>query len=162
MKRVMWASATVVAFVSGLFIGYKVHPFRSLQDLHGVEGTERSRVTDPSGRLDAVILRELYGGAAGGGINWYACIVQKGHPALAAKEAVFMATSASDVKLSWRQPHLLEIRYQKAMVLAFENLWSTNRLGTKWFSSEEPYWIEIRLGPSSPDFSVLTPSGDFQ
>ena len=74
---------------------------------------------------------------------------------------MFTATSVRNAKLFWRHPHLLEVRYQRALILDFTNLWSTNVLETKWFSSEEPYWIEIRLVPSSPDFSILTPEGGF-
>lgn len=88
---------------------------------------------------------------------------REGQPASVAKEAVFLATSARDISLFWRQPHLLEIHYYRiADILQFTNLWGTNELRTKWFSLKEPYWIEIRLVPSSTGFSILTPDGSFQ
>jgi hypothetical protein len=33
------------------------------------EGTELARVTSPNGQLDAVLMRYMYGGAVGGGVD---------------------------------------------------------------------------------------------
>jgi hypothetical protein len=163
MKSLLWTGVAAVALVVGLVIGRTAQqPSRDLLDLSRVVGIEKARQTDPSGRLDSVLIMLSYGGAAGGGVNWYVSFVPKGQPASVAKQAVFLATSARDISLSWRQSHLLEIRYKRAQILQFTNLWDTNELGTKWFSAEEPDEIEIRLVPSSTDFSILKPDGGFQ
>jgi hypothetical protein len=87
---------------------------------------------------------------------------KRNQPAVSATEAVFLATSGRQVELSWRQAHLLEIHYLRAQILEFTNLWSTALIRTRWLSTEEPYWIEIRLVPSSSDFSILNAGGGFQ
>jgi len=109
-----------------------------------------------------LILSETYGPAGGGGVNWYVCIVPKGEPASSANEAVMMSTSTKGEKVLWRQPHLLQVAYDRAEILEFTNLWSTNVLKTKWFSNEQPCWVEVQLTPSSPDFSILSLEGGFQ
>jgi hypothetical protein len=163
MRRLAWGGLTLVCFLLGLFIGrLNGPPNRGFRDLRQFGGREQSRVTDPTGRFDALVLAETYGPAGGGGVNWYVCIVRKGQPAISAKEAIMMSTSARNETVLWREPHLLEIHYDRAEILDFTNLWSTNVLKTKWFSGEEPYWIEIRLVPSSPTCSIMTPDGSFQ
>jgi hypothetical protein len=44
------------------------------------EGTELARVTSPNGQLDAVLMRYMYGGAVGGGVDSNVYIVRKGAP----------------------------------------------------------------------------------
>src|SRR5580658_9399489 len=41
---------------------------------------EQMRVTSPSGQLDAVLVRDPYGAAAGGGVDWNVYITTKGTP----------------------------------------------------------------------------------
>jgi len=91
--------------------------------------------------------------------TWYVCIVRKGQPAASAQEAVFVATSMKGEKVLWRQARLLEVQYDSADILEFENLWGST---LQQFSIKDPYWIEIRLAPTSPDFSNLTPDGGFR
>lgn len=171
MKRLVWGGATLVALLVGLFVGinvgYERSPLRGPLDLRRLRGVkdglrEEGRITDPTGRLDAVVLTETYGGGAGGGVNLFVSIVQKSQPAVSAPEAVFLARSTHGARLFWRLPHLLEIQYQKAEILDFSNLWSSSLVEPKWFATKEPYWIEIRLAPTSPDFSILSPEGNFQ
>jgi hypothetical protein len=86
MTKVVWSAATVIALfvglLAGLNIGYERSPSRGSMDLRRFRGTkdgplETGRTTDPTGRFDAVLLAESYGGAAGGGVNWYVSILQK-------------------------------------------------------------------------------------
>jgi hypothetical protein len=161
MRRLAWGTLTLILFLLGLLIGRSNAPsYRGFRDLRHFSGHEQSRITDPTGRFDALVLFVTYGPAGGGGVNWYVCIVGKGQPAISAKEAVMMSTRNETVL--WREPHLLEIHYDRAEILDFTNLWSTNMIETQWFSTKEPYWIEIRLVPSSATFSILTPDGSFQ
>ena len=163
MKRLAWGAITLTLFLLGLLIGRSNAPsYRGFRDLGHFSGREQSRITDPTGRFDALVLSETYGPAGGGGVNWYVCIVGKGEPPISAKEAIMMSTSTRNETVLWREPHLLEIHYDRAEILDFANLWSTNVLGTKWFSTKEPYWVEIRLVPSSATFSIMTPDGSFQ
>lgn len=169
-KIVLLSLATIFALFITSSVGYNLGDEKSisgspldLKHFRGVKDgpTEEGRTTDPTGRFDAVLLVESYGGAVGG-VNWYVSIVQKSKPAVSATEAVFLATSAKQVWLSWRQAHLLEIHYQRAEILDFANLWSSRLIETNLLpTTKEPYWIEIRLAPSSPDFSILNTKGTF-
>lgn len=161
MRRLIWISLVVVAFGLGYAVGW-LAPHHSLRDLNKVHGVEQQRVIDPSGQLDAVLLLESWDGAVGG-ISWYTRIVQKGRPANSAKEAVIVASDLRGGKLVWRQPHLLDFQYDRAMILDFTNLWASNVLeANKAFSGGDPYWVEIRLAPSSADFSLITPDDEFK
>ena len=96
MKRLAWSGVTIIALLFGLVVGlnlgYERSPTQSPLDLRRFRGvkdapTEEGRTTDPTGRFDAVLLVESYGGAVGGGVNWYvSIIVQKDQPAISATE----------------------------------------------------------------------------
>ncbi len=72
-----------------------------------------------------------------------------------------MSSDVRGAKLVWRQPHLLEFQYERAMILEFTNLWGSNEIKPK-ASGGDPYWVEIRLAPTSPDSSLVTPNNDFR
>jgi hypothetical protein len=153
IRRLIGAVVLGIVLFAGIVVGRVSAPTpRGYRDLTGVLGREESRVTDPTGSFDAVLLYETYGSAGGGGVNRYVCIVRKGRPAVSAKDAVFMSVSTEGERVRWQQPHLLEIEYDRAEILDFENLWSTKVLNDMLFS--DPYWVEIRLAPTSPDFST--------
>ena len=166
MKRLAWGAFTLILFLLGLLIGRSNAPsYRRFRDLGHFSGREQCRISDPTGRFGcAGTVRNIWAGRRWRESNWYVCIVGKGQPALSAKEAVMMSTSTRNETVVWREPHLLEIQLRShAEILDFANLWSsTNVLDTKWFSTKEPYWVEIRLVPSSATFSIMTPDGSFQ
>ena len=148
VRRLAWAALTGVVFLLGLLIGRISAPStRTLLDVRRVDGREQSRVTDPTGRFDAIVLFETWGGAAGSVENWYVCIVRKGQPAASVQEAVVVSTSTRNQTVRWQQSHLLEVHYDRAEIMEFTNLSSTSVLKAKLFSNEEPYWIEVRLAP---------------
>jgi hypothetical protein len=63
---------------------------------------EETRVTSPSGSLDAVMTRQGYGGGAGG-FEWCVFIVLKGKAAPSECErAIFQAGELSGEKLVWK------------------------------------------------------------
>ena len=122
---------------------------------------EEIRVASPDGRLDAVMIREMYGGAVGG-IEWRVYIVPRGL-AVPSKyqNPVFGASDLTAEKLVWLQPHLLEIGYDRAAIEGFRNLWALDEVDNVGSSGEGDYFVEIRLAPSS-EYSRLTPSGGFR
>jgi hypothetical protein len=161
MRRLFWIALIIAAFGVGYAAGW-LSPHHSLRDLERVQGAEKQRVTDPSGQFDAVLLLESWGGPIGE-INWYICIVEKGRSAASVQEASIVASDVRGAKLVWRQPHLLEFQYERAMILEFTNLWGSNEIKPKAaFSGGDPYWVEIRLAPTSPGFSLVTPDNDFR
>lgn len=147
MRRLTWLVLAIGLFLIGMLVGRVNGPScaNDLLDLSRVNGQEASRVTDPTGHFDAVVLSEAYGPGGGGGVNWYVAIVPQGKPAALAREAVMIATKRE--RALWREPHLLEIHYDRADILDFTNLWSSNVLHV--LSIGEPYWIEVRPVPGS-------------
>jgi hypothetical protein len=123
---------------------------------------ERERVTSPNGQLDAVLIREDGGGAAGGW-EWYVYIVAKGRPVVTPKSrAIFNAGTLTGEKISWSQDHLLQIRYDIASINQFGNIWGSSEIDGVGGGGKAEYFVEIRLVPSSPDFSLLTRDGEFK
>ena len=125
-------------------------------------GSEEARVSSPNGKLDAVLIRDDGGGAAGGW-EWYVYLVAKGSKVDESKaHAIFNAGTLSGEKLVWVQEHLLEIRYNIAAINQFRNLWSLDEIAGVGGSGDRDFFVEIRLSPSSQNFSLLTPNGDFK
>jgi hypothetical protein len=127
----------------------------------GGDRVEEARVTSPDGRFDAVMTREPVGGVLGG-VYWNVFIVPK--DAAAPKDdndTIVDADVLRGEKLVWKQNHLLEIHYDIAHIERFRNLWGSNEVhGRGWRRGD--YLAEVRLVPSSPDFSFVTPDGDFK
>ena len=122
---------------------------------------EETRVTSPNGELDAVLVRED-GGGAPGGWEWYVYIVAKGNPVVRPRShSIFNAGTLTDEKVIWTQEHLLEIHYDIAEINQFTNIWGSSEIQNGRKGRNE-YFVEIRLAPSSRDFSLLTPNGDFR
>jgi hypothetical protein len=125
-------------------------------------GSELSRVTSPDGAFDAVLVTEGYGGAVGG-VDWFAYIVRKGQPAPSGPaKAFFDASELEGGKLIWKNRHLIEIHYDRAEIERFRNVWGLHEIEDVGSAGEREYFVEIRLAPSSPDFSILTPEGNFR
>jgi hypothetical protein len=129
----------------------------------GGDRVEEVRLTSPDGRFDAVITRETVGGSLGG-VYWNAFVVPKGD-ALPKDDqnSLLYAEVLKGEKLVWKQNHLLEIHYDIAHIEQFRNLWGSNELrgrGQGWRRGD--YLVEVRLVPTSSDFSFLNSDGDFR
>jgi hypothetical protein len=121
---------------------------------------EEDRVTSPDGQFDAVMTRESVGGVLGG-VYWNVFIVRKGEAAPRDdKTTLLNAAVLRGEKLVWKKNHLLELHYDLAHIETFRNLWGSSELDHA--GSTKDYLVEMRLAPSSPDFSFLTPEGGFQ
>jgi len=127
----------------------------------GVKRSEEMRVTSPDDRFDAVLVRDSYGGALGG-IEWYAYIVRKGRSAPSdSDKAVFWAESLRGENILWKRPHLVELQYDHALIVKLRNLWALDMIEGVGSAGEGDYYVEVRLDPTSPDFSLLQPNGEF-
>jgi hypothetical protein len=122
---------------------------------------EQARVSSPSGLLDAVLVREDGGGAAGGW-EWYVYIVPKGSPVNSEAGPTFNAGTLTGCKLTWTSAHLLDIHYDVVHINQFSNLWNSREPESLGNAAAREYLVEIRLVPSSPDYSLLTPNGTFK
>jgi hypothetical protein len=124
---------------------------------------EQMRVTSPNGRLDAVLVNDPYGPAAGGGIDSNVYITAKGSP-IHTKTSLyfFRADPLAGGKLVWHGDHLLEIHYDIADIHEFRNLWGLHEIQDTDSTGERDFEVEIRLVPSSPDFSLLDSDGKFR
>ena len=120
------------------------------------------RVGSPDGFFDGVMVEQEWGGAVGGYI-WDVYIDPKGEPSpIDERKAVFHSNRLSKPYLLWNKPHLLEIGYNVAEVGQFRNLWAN--YGPKYAGHPDKYgyFVEVRLVPFSPDYSLLTPDGKFR
>jgi hypothetical protein len=126
------------------------------------KSSEQRRVTSPNGRFDAVLITDLYGPAAGGGVDSNVYIVTKGAPVDAkAGTEVFSADPMTGGDLVWRRDHLLEIHYDIANIHKFRNVWGLYEIENVGSTGERDYEVEIRLVPAS-DSSALKPDGSFR
>jgi hypothetical protein len=123
---------------------------------------EQMRVTSPSGQLDAVLVRDPYGAAAGGGVDWNVYITTKGTPIrMKTADELFRADPLTGGQLVWHGSHLLEVHYDIAHIHQFRNLWGLHEVEDVGSTGERDWDVEIRLIPSS-DFSVLNQDGSFR
>ena len=111
---------------------------------------EVSRVTSPDHQAEATILT-----GDGGATTATTTFVVIGTPGqqidtnnFQETDAVFRADHLKGLRVYWKQPHLLLIQYDEARISGFNNLWDV--LGDR----QESYAVEIRLAPTSSDFSV--------
>lgn len=77
------------------------------------------------------------------------------------KKSLLYAAILRGEKLLWKQNHLLEVHYDLAHIEEFRNLWGSNEAEDRGWRTGD-YLTEVRLVPSSPDFSFLTPDGGFK
>jgi hypothetical protein len=113
---------------------------------------EVARSTSPDGAVDAVMIRSDCGAPCSA--NYSVSIVPKGtRPHGLAGEPIFSADDMMDQRIVWKQAHLLEILYSKAFILSFQNV--SYPFQTPQNGQNGIYRVEIRLSPSSPDFSYL-------
>jgi hypothetical protein len=119
---------------------------------------ELQRKTSPDRMVDAVLIREAYGGAVGG-FEWKVLLVARGTDiGRERQKPVLVADTLTGGELHWVQGHLLEVSYDRATINLFKNLWCSDSL------QQHPrslYCTEVRLHPIA-SFSVLAPDGSFR
>jgi hypothetical protein len=124
--------------------------------------SELARVTSPNGQFDAVLIQDIYGPAAGGGVDSNVYIVQKGAPVhVKAGSEVFSADPMSCGQLVWRRDHLLEIHYNMAYIHTFRNTWGAHEVENVGSTGERDFEVEILLTPAS-ESSAIQPDGSFR
>ena len=124
--------------------------------------TEELRVTSPNGELDAVLVRDETPGGGMGNFEWNLYIVLNGKPVRSTYRDILFASTLQGERIAWVRDHLLEIRYDVAEIDEFRNLWRLDEVQRVGSLGEGDYYVEIRLAPSSPDFSLLTSTGSFK
>ena len=123
---------------------------------------EVQRVTSPNGQFDAVLVTDLYGPAAGGGVDSNVYIVRKGSPVYdEPNKEIFNADPMAAGELVWRRDHLLEIHYDIAYIHRFRNVWGLYEIENVGSTGERDYEVELRLVPAS-ESSALTSDGSFR
>jgi hypothetical protein len=147
-------TAIIMLAMSLGFCSCRAHSVESQSD-------EVMRVSSPDGRIDAVAIYESYDGAIGG-FEWRVYLVTKGKKVTKELKPLFVASTLAGEKLKWRQDHLLEIKYDLAHIESFRNLWGLSEVENVGSTGERDYYVEVRLAPSTPDFSILTPDGSFR
>ena len=115
--------------------------------LFPLELKEIARATSPDGAVDAVMIRTNCGALCSFGYSVF--VVPKGQPAPSdLKQNVFSADDMVGERFVWKQPHLLSIGYDKALIYAFRNV--SHPLGE--FNARQNNWsyiVEVQLAPST-------------
>jgi hypothetical protein len=126
------------------------------------KSSETLRVTSPNGRFDAVLITDVYGPVAGGGVDSNVYIVLKGAAApKGQRREIFSADPFSHGDLVWKDSRLLEIHYDIADIHNFSNLWGSSGVENTGSEGQRDFEVEIRLAPDS-DRSAITPNGRFR
>jgi hypothetical protein len=113
---------------------------------------EVQRINSPDGVVDAVVERIDCGVPCG--LDYAVSVVRKGAPAN--EELVrqtVLADDAVNLHLHWREPHLLDVAYDRAHIVEFRNV--TYPLAQPGNVESWRYQVEIHLSPSSSNFSFL-------
>ena len=113
---------------------------------------EIERVKSPDGTVDAVLVRG--GGGATTGFDFSVFIVPSGTPFDEKSELfnseidLFGADHLENLKLVWREPKFLEIRYDKARIFKYRNYWRRKEV------QDYKYVVEIKLVPTNDKSSL--------
>jgi len=112
--------------------------------------SEFKRLKSPKGQVEAVVLTGEAGAVAP--MTTFVVVVPAGSPVSLKeptdKQIVFRADHLRGFDLVWRQPQLLEIGYQEAIISHFENLIEVIGRGSDW------YPVEIHLASTTNEFAV--------
>ena len=73
-----------------------------------------------------------------------------------------MPGTLTGAELTWSYAHLLDIHYTTADINQITNLWASSELRKPGGEVGNNYLIEIRLAPTSSDYSLLNPDGTFK
>src|ERR1700722_10664027 len=126
MRR-LWVSslALVAGFLLGLtmcFVGPSL--MRRLFPPDRRNAVELMRTVSPDGMFEGVLVRDEWGGGMGG-FMWFVFILPKGEKLPSTYDkAVFAAGRLTLPTIVWKQPHLIEISYDKAEIERFQNVWA--------------------------------------
>lgn len=105
---------------------------------------------------------DIYGPAAGGGVDSNVYIVPRGTPVdMKRGREVFSADPMSHGDLIWKGDHFLEIHYDVAYIHEFRNTWGLYEVEDVGTDGKRDYEVEISLSPNS-DSSALKPDGSFR
>lgn len=113
---------------------------------------EIERVKSPDGVVDAVLVRGS--GGATTGFDFSVFIVPSGIPFDEKSELfnpeseLFSADHWENLKLVWREPKFLEIRYDKARIFKYRNYWRKKEM------QDYKYVVEIKLVPTNNKSSL--------
>jgi len=116
------------------------------------EYEEIERIKSPDGIVDAVLVRG-HGGATTG-FNFSVFLVPRGIKFdkkaswFEREQALFRADHDEGLQLVWRKPKFLEIRFAKARIFQFRNVWHSQEV------QDYSYVVELRLVPLAENSSL--------
>jgi hypothetical protein len=105
---------------------------------------EIARIQSPDAVVDAVLAERAVGATVATPSEVY--IVP--HGGKIEGGPLLRADNMRDLKLTWKQPRLLEVRYSKGRVFSFTNFWESADV-QNW-----KYVVELRLLPASDGYSL--------
>jgi hypothetical protein len=140
-----------VAFIAGIMVAV-VGPWLLRGHFSSQRLQEIARVTSPDGTVDAVLWVDGCGAMCSD--TYLVSVVPRGAKVPTAIEHyAFSADDMTDGRIRWRQSHLLEISYRRALINQFRNL--SYPFAKPGNLESWNYKVELRLAPTSQDFSYL-------
>jgi hypothetical protein len=115
-----------------------------------LEHRELNRVGSPDGIVDALLTEVVTDSLSSNGVAVY--LVPSGtnldlnSPLFERK--VFYANRISNLRLVWREPRFLEIRYDEGNIYEFRNNWAAKEV------QDYTYEVEVRIIPKRESFSL--------
>jgi hypothetical protein len=156
MNRHRQALSALLWFVTGVAVAvfapwlFHVAADRVLFPEHRAEAM---RITSPDGNVDAIAERIECGAPCSS--EYAVSVVPRGAPApRGLVQQIFLANDIVNAQVRWKEPHLLDIAYDRAFIQSFRNV--TYPLGRRGDVESWRYAVEIHLSPSSTRFSYLT------
>ncbi len=107
---------------------------------------ELYRISSPDGRVDSVLTRESCGGVSIPFL-YKIYVVPKGNM-VKKEDLVFAANHLAKESITWSAPQRLEIKYRKAIIKQYKNLWDHKDV------DDYEYKVEIRERAESAETAV--------
>jgi hypothetical protein len=105
-----------------------------------------ARVPSPDGRADALLVREEDCGATCDTAHGVYLVARGGALPEGLERAQLFLNDAKGVRVRWRDPHMLLVEYDRAVVHGFRNRWYLDVRPSE--PGERFHLVEVRLAPT--------------
>jgi len=136
------AALVLAGFLIFMFLAGILHAPVRVEEIERVSSPDIA----PHMIVDAVITQSDAGATTS--FVYHVFLVPKGHVP-EKEDEVFTADKVRDLRVTWREPRFLEIRYERARIFYFRNFWTRKKMLS--------YVVEIRLVPQNESFSLGYP-----
>lgn len=147
-KKIIVFLLVIAAALVALYISYpyiRILAYSVSMPVSRISYKELLRVSSPDSMVDAVLVQTNIDATTSYGYRLY--VVPIGSQPKYDTEN-FRADHLEGWTMNWKEPKLLEIKYDKARIFRFSNFWQSMSF------KDGSYVVEIRLAPRSETFSL--------